>query len=237
MFRLLALALGAAKFGKVLLVVATMLLSLLIYAKVYGFAYGAGFLALLALHELGHFIAAWDRGLKVGAPMFIPFVGAWMNLKEQPRSVETEAYIAFAGPLAGTLAALGCFYLSRRYDMPVLLAVSYTGFFLNLFNLVPLSPFDGGRITAILTPRIWLFGLPILIAFFALDPSPLLFVMILFAIPSVQTAWKYDPKLPKNAIYYATTWKIKALYGGLYLGLAIYLAVMCQRVSQMLHTF
>ncbi|WP_409997699.1 site-2 protease family protein [Bradyrhizobium sp. SZCCHNRI3043] len=84
----------------------TMLLSLVVYAGIWGWRYAAGFIALLFAHEMGHYIAARQRGLDVGAPAFIPFVGAWIALKEQPVDVETEAYVALAGPLVGTAAAL-----------------------------------------------------------------------------------------------------------------------------------
>ncbi len=104
------------------------------------------------------------RGLDVGAPTFIPFVGAWIELKTMPHDAETEAYIGVAGPLAGTAGAVLCYLIARSYDSDLMLALSYAGFFINLFNLIPLSPFDGGRITAVLSPRVWLLGVPILVA-------------------------------------------------------------------------
>ena len=86
-----------------------MLISLVVYAFVFGWRYAAGFVALLFAHEMGHYLAAKQRGLAVGLPTFIPFVGAWIDLKEQPRDVETEAYVALAGPLLGTVAAIACY--------------------------------------------------------------------------------------------------------------------------------
>ena len=101
MIKALLLLFGAGKFGKVLLSGGSMLLSLVIYGQLFGWRYAAGFILLLFIHEMGHFLAAKQRGLEVGLPTFIPFVGAWINLKEQPRDVETEAYVGFAGPLLG----------------------------------------------------------------------------------------------------------------------------------------
>lgn len=87
--------------------------------------------------------AARSKGLEVGLPTFIPFVGAWVALKQMPRDAETEAYIGLAGPLIGSLAALGVYWIARDQHSPWLYAVAYAGFMLNLFNLIPLSPFDG----------------------------------------------------------------------------------------------
>jgi len=111
--KLLLLLLGGAKFGKLLTTGGTMLISVGAYALIWGWRYAAGFVALLFCHEMGHYLAARQRGLKVGAPTFIPFVGAWIELKEQPMNAETEAYVAMAGPLAGTAASLACYLLAR----------------------------------------------------------------------------------------------------------------------------
>src|ERR1700760_4150213 len=110
MIKLLLLALTGAKFGKILLTVGTMALSIWAYSLLYGWPFAVGFVALIFVHEMGHFVAARQKGLEVGAPTFIPFFGAWISLKDQPMNVETEAYVAFAGPLVGTVGALGCYF-------------------------------------------------------------------------------------------------------------------------------
>lgn len=234
MIKLLVLLFTAAKLGKVLTVVGTMALSIAAYSLVFGWMYAVGFVLLILVHEMGHYVAARQRGLNVGVPTFIPFVGAWIELKEKPMSVETEAYVAFAGPLVGTLGALACYFLSRVYDSQLLLALSYSGFFLNLFNLIPLSPFDGGRITAILSPRLWLVGAPMLLAFFLWRPSPLLVVMAILAAPQVMKAFKFDRNAPENAAYYATSLETRLVYGTFYLGLAAFLAIISFDVKAML---
>jgi Zn-dependent protease len=152
------------------------------------------------VHEMGHYIAAKQRGLNVGAPTFIPFVGAWIQLNDQPHNAETEAYVGLAGPLVGTIGALACYFAARSTGSNLLLALSYAGFFINLFNLIPLSPFDGGRITAVLSPRVWLLGVPILIALFFYRPSPMLILVGLMAAPQVMRAWKYDPTPRKTPL-------------------------------------
>ena len=127
MTRILLLLFAGLKFSKLFLTVGSMLLSLGIYALVFGWRYAAGFVAMLFIHETGHLIAARKRGLAVGLPTFIPFVGAWIQLKEMPHDAETEAYVGLGGPLLGTVGALACWYIARNYGITWLLAVSYAG--------------------------------------------------------------------------------------------------------------
>jgi Zn-dependent protease len=235
--KLLLVLLSAGKFGKVLLTGGTMLLSVFAYSLVFGWAYAVGFVLLIFVHEMGHFLAARQKGLNVGAPTFIPFVGAWIAMKEMPHNVEIEAYIGLAGPLVGTIGALGCYLAAREMGSPLLLAISYSGFFLNLFNLIPLSPFDGGRVTAVLSPRIWLLGVPILVAIYLLHPNPVLLLVGILAIPQVLKAWHYDAKAPENQAYYGVSTETKVTYGGAYLALVAFLAVMTQDVHEMLGAF
>lgn len=230
--KLILTLLAAGKLGSVLTSALSMLLSIGVYAWVYGWAFAVGFVVLLFCHEMGHFLAARQRGLAVGAPTFIPFFGAWVELKDQPMDVETEAHVALAGPITGTLASIACLMLARLVEEPVLVALAYSGFFLNLFNLLPISPFDGGRITAIVSPRLWLLGVPILVGLFFLWQSPLLVIMAILALPFAWRALRYDPKLPENHRYYESTLAQKLEYGGWYLGLAAFLAVMSHELHE-----
>jgi Zn-dependent protease len=234
---LLFFLLSGLKWGKIATSGGSMLLSLAVYAAIWGWRYAAGFIALLFAHEMGHYIAARQRGLNVGAPAFIPFVGAWIALEEQPVDVETEAYVALAGPLVGTVAALAVYLWARSEASGLLLAVAYSGLFLNLFNLLPISPLDGGRITAVLSPRIWFLGVPLLLALLLYRPSPMLVIVTLLAAPQLMKAWRYDPKTPENVAYYGTTLQTKLEYGGAYLTLAALLAIMTYDVHDMLSQF
>jgi Zn-dependent protease len=222
------------KLGKVGGTAITMLISLAVYAQIFGWRYAAGFIGLMFVHEMGHFLAAKQRGLPVSAPTFIPFVGAWIELKDQPMDVETEAYVAAAGPFVGTLGALAVYFWARQTGSDLLLAISYSGFFLNFFNLIPLSPLDGGRMTAILSPRIWFLGVPLMLALMLYRPSPLLFVIAIVALPALRQAWHYDPKAPENLAYYNASAGTKIQYGVFYLGLAAFLALMTDGTHQML---
>jgi Zn-dependent protease len=234
MIKVLLALLAAGKFGKLLVTGGSMLLSVFAYALIYGWWYAVGLVGLIFVHEMGHYAAARQRGLAVGAPTFIPFVGAWIEMKDLPHDVETEAYVGIAGPFVGTLGALACYFLGRNYHSPLLLALSYAGFFLNLFNMIPLSPFDGGRITAVLTPRIWLLGVPILLALFLYQPSPMLILMALIASPQVIKAFRYDPRAPENAAYYSVSLETRISYGTQYLLLTAYLAIMVHEVHGMM---
>ncbi len=222
------------KYSKVGIMLISMLISLLVYAQLYGWAYAAGFLGLLFIHEMGHYAAARRRGLRVSAPTFIPFIGAYVTLKDQPHDVQTEAYVAYAGPLAGTLASLVVYVYARQMNSELWLAVSYSGFFLNFFNLLPVSPLDGGRITAILSPRIWLIGAPLMVVLFFFMPSPTLLIIALVALPRLREAWHYDAKAPQNVAYYSVPSLVRTDYAIIYLGLAAFLGVMTYHVHQML---
>jgi Zn-dependent protease len=232
--KLLFLLLSGLKWGKLATTGGTMLLSLAVYATIWGWPYAAGFIALMFLHEMGHYVAARQRGLNVGAPMFIPFVGAWIDLKDQPVDVATEAYVAMAGPLVGTVAAVLVYLWGRSVESSLLLAIAYAGLFLNLFNLLPLSPLDGGRITAIISPRVWLIGAPMMLAMLIYRPSPVLAIVAVLSLPQLLKAWKYDPKAPENVAYYGVPLQTKLEYGALYLALTAYLGIMTYEVHEML---
>lgn len=224
--KLLILLLTGAKFSKLLVSLGSMLLTIWVYSLAYGWPFAVGFVTMILLHEMGHYGAARQRGVDVSLPAFIPFVGAWINLREQPHDAETEAHIAFAGPFTGTLAAFAAYFYGRSTGADLWLAVAYSGFVLNLFNLLPLSPLDGGRITQVLSPRIWLLGVPLLAALFLYKPSPLLFLIGIAAMPNVIAAWRYDPQSPDAVAYRNVPDAQRYEYGILYIGLAALLAIM-----------
>jgi Zn-dependent protease len=220
MIKLLLLVLKS----KAVFTAGTMLLSVLAYSLVFGWAYAVGFVLLIFFHEMGHFLAARQRGLDVGAPTFIPFVGAWIQMKQMPHDAETEAYVGIAGPFAGTAASLACYFAARESGSGLLLALAYAGFMLNLFNLIPVSPLDGGRITSVISPRVWLFGAPILVGLFILHPSPMFLLIAILAWPQLRMAWK--GVAPQNAAYYQVPVQTRITYGVYYLGLVAFLGAM-----------
>lgn len=217
------------KLGMVMKTGGTMLLSIFVYGFAFGWRYAVGIVLLIFVHEMGHFLAAKRCGLNVGAPTFIPFVGAWIELKEQPMNAETEAYVGIAGPLLGSVAAFAVYLVARNFSSPILLALSYSGFMLNLFNLIPMTPLDGGRIVAVISPKIWFLGIPLLAAVFFWRPSPLLVLIALMAIPQMWSALK---NAPSNPHYYQTSTAVRVKYAAQYLTLVFLLAVMAFEIHE-----
>lgn len=234
MIKALLAVLSVLKFGKILTSAGSMLVTVWIYAMLIGWRFAAGFIGLLLIHELGHYLAARQRGLDVSLPFFIPFVGAAIVMRDNPPDAETEAYVAYAGPFVGALAAYACYFFGRETGDTLWLAVAQSGFFLNLFNLVPLHPLDGGRITAVLSPRIWLLGVPLLVALFLYSPSPILVLIAVLAVPSLIKAWHYDALAPENQRYYGVPFHVRFEYAVLYLGLAGVLALQIHETSGLL---
>jgi Zn-dependent protease len=234
MIKVLFLLFSGVKFSKILLSAGSMLLTIGVYAQLYGWRFAAGFVGMIAIHEMGHYVAAKQRNLEVSLPAFIPFVGAWINLNQHPHDAETEAYVAYAGPFVGTLAAFAAYFWGRHGGDELWVALAYAGFILNLFNLIPVSPLDGGRITQVLSPRIWLLGAPILLALFVWRPSPMLILIGLMAAPSLIAAWRYDPNTPEAKAYRAVPATVRFEYAVLYLGLTAVLAIMSFEVHEVL---
>ncbi len=235
MGKLLAGLFAAGKLGKLLITGGSMILSMFVYSLTFGWMYAVGFVLLIFFHEMGHYVAARNRGLNVGAPTFIPFVGAWIQLKDLPHDAHTEAYVGLAGPLAGTLAAIGCYWIARSENSQLMLALAYSGFMLNLFNLIPLSPLDGGRITAVISPKVWLLGVPLLVALFFYSPSPMLILIAILALPQLKAALQKDggaSEMPEG--YYEVDASVRVNYAVFYLGLGSFLAIMSYELHKVL---
>lgn len=143
------------KLGKPLI---SMVITVGVYALIFPWTFALGFVLLLFVHELGHLWAARRKGLPVSAPFFIPFVGALILMKRHPKDAATEAYIGIGGPLLGTAGALVCFALGWQTGQEIWFALAYVGFFLNLINLLPIHPLDGGRIVTAVSRWLWLVG-------------------------------------------------------------------------------
>jgi len=178
----LLVAIKGLSAGKLLLSFGSMLAMVVFEAHRSGWLFGLGFVLMILIHELGHGWAIKKQGLSSGYPVFIPFFGAMISLRGQPRNSLVEARIAIAGPVAGTAAALGATALYLLTDSRIYLAVAYSGYFLNLFNLVPMSPLDGGRVAQMFSRRMWLVGLALMIGLFLLHPSPQLGIIGIFAL-------------------------------------------------------
>lgn len=202
------------KLGKILSTFGSMVFAIFVYAKIYGLIFGIGFILLLFAHEMGHYIAAKKIKLPVSAPIFIPFVGALISMKELPKNAKDEAFMAAAGPVVGSIAALLCIPLYLSTGNRVFMALAYTGFFLNLFNLIPVHPLDGGRIVTAISPKLWFLGIPLLTAAAIKFFNP---VIIIFLILGISELYKYY-KNPKKE-YYEMPTSTKLIFTLVYFGL------------------
>jgi Zn-dependent protease len=195
----------------------TMLISIGVYAWGWGWKFALGFVLLMFVHECGHLIAARRLGLKVGAPVFIPFMGAFIALKEAPRNAWIEAQVGIGGPLLGTVGALVCYGLYRLTGNLMLSGLAYTGFFLNLFNLIPFGFLDGGRIVTALSPWFWLVGAILVGGFMFVHYNFILLLIVIFSLPRLFSLFR--PKSDEEARYFevapAQRWVMGAMYFGL----------------------
>ena len=161
------------KFTKPLVTVISLLISAIFYGFWLGPWFAIGFLAMLFIHEMGHIIALRIKGMETSGPVFIPFLGAAIFVPKFENR-DTEAFVGFGGPLLGTIAALVCFglFFATGQDSEILLLVSCVGVFLNLFNLIPISPLDGGRITQVVGGWFKYVGLALLLVFTIMIQQP-----------------------------------------------------------------
>jgi Zn-dependent protease len=157
----------------------SMLVSVAGYAVFWGWRFAVGFVVLLLLHELGHVAEARRQGLDTGGVYFIPFLGAVMLLKEHSQDAAKAAWLGLAGPVLGSAAAFATWGLGFVFNSDLLVALAFTGFLLNLFNLIPVFPLDGGWVTAVFHPLFWGLGLAGLALLFFAIPSPIIPIIVI----------------------------------------------------------
>lgn len=213
-----ALGVLALKFLPMLLKTGgTMILSVVAYSLAWGIWFGAGFVALIFIHESGHLLAAKRLGLKVGAPVFIPFMGAFIALKEAPRNAWMEAQVGIGGPMLGAVGAAICYLIYRLTGKPLFEALAYMGFWLNLFNLAPLGFLDGGRVVTALSPWLWLAGLVIVGGLLFVAPNWILVLVLLVSLPRLFSLFR--ARTEEERRYYEVTpaqrWTMALIYFGL----------------------
>jgi len=224
---LIAVGALAIKFGGVLFK-AKFLWSMFISAAFYvwfgGWWFGVGLIVLLFVHEMGHVLEAKRQGLPVSAPLFIPFLGALITLKQMPHNAWNEAKLAIAGPIVGSVGAAGIWIAGVAYDSNHLKALAFLGFFLNLFNLLPVVPLDGGRIVGALHPVLWLVGFLALLGLVFVSPNPILIIILIFSGMELWQRWR-TRNAPELQEYYRVTPRQRAIVAVLYFGLAVLLVL------------
>jgi Zn-dependent protease len=203
---------------------ASMLVSIGAYALIWGWRFGVGFVLLLLVHEMGHVFQLRREGIKASAPMFIPFMGALVAMKELPKDAAAEARVGLAGPVLGALGCLVPLALFALTGEELFKALAFVGFFLNLFNLLPVLPLDGGRAMAALSPWMWFAGYGLLIAATVAFPNPIMLIVLLFGGFETWRRWKAR-KSPEAQAYHRVKPATRAAVAAVYVGLAVLLAI------------
>jgi Zn-dependent protease len=160
----------------------SMLLAVWAYAMLWGLPFALGFVLLIFVHEMGHALVMQQQGIRAGAPVFIPFVGAVIAMKSLPRNAWVEALVGIGGPVLGSVGALVCLIVGWAGGSLFWYCLAYTGFLINLFNLIPISPLDGGRIVGVISRWLWAAGYAVGVAVFLITKSPILFLILLLGL-------------------------------------------------------
>lgn len=200
----------------------SMFVTIWFYSLAFGWPFAIGFVLLIFVHEMGHVAAAVWLKIPVSAPLFIPFVGAAIVMKQNPRDAWTEALMAYGGPLAGTLGGWACWALALQLHSRWMMAVAAMTFLINLFNMIPVPPLDGGRICAAVSHWFWLIGLVLLGAavfyFHAMSSIFIIIIVLIAAFPRIK-ATLFQPHTEEMKLYYSVTPARRLLMAVLYLGL------------------
>jgi Zn-dependent protease len=205
---------------KVLTTSGSMLVSVAAYSLIWGWKFAIGFVALLFVHEMGHVIALRREGVKASAPLFVPFLGAVVWAKSLGGNALAEARVGLAGPVLGTIGAAACLPIAWATGSDLWTALAFTGFFLNLFNLLPVVPLDGGRAMAAMAPWMWFVGLAGVVALAFAFPNPIILVIAVIGAFDVYGRWTRRRRGVEDARgYYDVRPRNRALVGLVYLGL------------------
>jgi Zn-dependent protease len=221
--------------AKLLTTSGSMIVSIGAYALIWGWQFAIGFVLLLFVHEMGHVIQLRREGVPASAPMFIPFMGAVVGMKRLPDDAGAEARVGLAGPVLGSIACLVPLGLYAVTGNHLFQALAFTGFFLNLFNLAPVLPLDGGRAMAALSPWVWFVGFALLVAAAIFFPNPILLLILVFG--AIETWRRFKTrKHPENQAYYSVSPRTRIGVAVVYIGLAVAL-VLAMDATHLARTF
>lgn len=202
------------------------LVSIGAYTLIWGWKFALGFVALLFVHEMGHVLQLRREGIPASAPYFIPFLGAVVAMKRMPDDAAAEARVGLAGPVLGSLGILAPLALWALTGEDLFQALAFVGFFVNLINLVPVLPLDGGRAMAALSPWVWVLGLAALAVLMVVWFSPI--ILLILALGGVEVygrlkAWR--AKDPAALRFHTVTPRDRALILATYVGLVAVLSL------------
>ena len=213
---------------KFLTFAASAAVSVAAYSLLWGWWFAAGFVVLLFVHEMGHVIQLRREGIKATAPLFIPFLGAMIKAELWTGNAMREARVGLAGPVLGTLGAAACVPLYLLTGNEIFRALAYIGFLLNLFNLAPVLPLDGGRAMAAMAPWMWFVGFAAIfpLAIFYLHSPIIIVFVVVFGGRELWARWQQRRSGSlEQAAYYRVSTRDRLLVGSVYLALVIVLAV------------
>jgi Zn-dependent protease len=203
-----------------------MLVSIAAYSLFFGWTFAVGFVVLLLVHEMGHVIQLRREGIKASAPMFIPFLGAVVAAKSLGENATAEARVGLAGPVLGSLGAAALIPVYLLTGDELWRALAFTGFFLNLFNLLPVVPLDGGRAMAAMAPWMWFVGFAALVGVTIAFPNPILLIILLLGGMETWRRWRQRRAGgDEQEAYYRVTPRARAAVAAVYVGLIVALAV------------
>jgi len=200
-----------------------MMVSFAVYTLGWSWPFALGLVLLILVHEFGHVIAAKRVGLQVGAPIFVPFLGAFVALKESPKNAWIESQVGIGGPLLGTVGAFVCHLVYVNTGHRLYEQLAFWGFTLNLFNLAPIGKLDGGRIVTAVSPWLWLIGTAIVTGMLFTHFNPILLVILGASMPRLFSLFR--PRTEKEQQYYDIPASQRIFMGILYFVLIAYLAV------------
>jgi Zn-dependent protease len=211
---------------KLLVTAGSMAVSIAAYTTIWGLWFAVGFVILLLIHEMGHVIALRREGIKASAPMFIPFMGAVISSRSLGDNALAEARVGLAGPVLGTIGSAACLVIWQITGHDFWRALGFTGFFLNLFNLLPVVPLDGGRAMAAMSPWMWFLGFGGIVVLAFVFPNPIIFIIAVFAGFETYRRWQARRKGGAGqAAYYRVSPRNRLLVGAVYLGLVALLVI------------
>ncbi len=211
---------------KLLTTAGTALVSVAAYSLFWGWSFAAGLVLLLFVHEMGHVVQLRREGIRASTPMFIPFLGAVIAAKSLGENALAEARVGLAGPVLGSLGALVCLVAGEVSGSHFFLALAYVGFLLNLFNLIPVVPLDGGRAMAAMAPALWFVGFGAIVAAAFIFPNPFMIVIIAFAGLDLWRRWQHrNSRTLQSAAYYRVPRAARLGVAAVYVGLIVLLAV------------
>jgi Zn-dependent protease len=217
---------------KLLTTAGTMFVSFAAYTLIWGWQFAAGFVVLLLVHEMGHVIQLRREGIKASAPMFIPFMGAVISARSLGDNALAEARVGLAGPILGSIGSAACILIWHATGNDLFRALAFIGFFLNLFNLLPVLPLDGGRAMAAMAPWMWFVGFTALIPLLFVFSNPIFLLILLFAAMETWRRWKLRKAGgDQQKAYYLVKPLDRALVAVVYLSLIALLVVGMQATN------